>query len=359
MNTLLPDIDLYLALYLVTLALHFAIIAFPLGGSVLLCLFEIFRGQEISHLRNLISRHLAMSIGLGITAGVAPLLFLEIVHPHAFYNAGAILGVWRVALLAPLIIAFYLAYLQKTESFRRWPGIVRLPIRIVGLVCLSAVGSIWMISRRVGEEASLWQDRYLDLQITELLISAIPGIGLVLGAATLGCTIGCLWLLGSEARSGRLSPGERFAAEETLLRLAIFVGVAIAIVCEILRIRADRPVDLDWWIFRASLFVTVAGLGIRLHRIGPGRLIATIGASAGLFMVLILREIARREHLVDGGGYEMRTREIAAERGGFIAFLISAIICFTAIGAVIRMVRRIQPPVPDEDEETTTVEEPA
>ena len=76
-------------------------------------------------------------------------------------------------------------------------------------------------------------------------------------------------------------------------------------------------------------------------------------------MVLILREIARREHLVDGGGYEMRTREIAAERGGFIAFLISAIICFTAIGAVIRMVRRIQPPVPDEDEETTTVEEPA
>ena len=359
MNTLLPEIDLYLALYLITLAIHFAIIAFPLGGSVLLCLFEIFRGQEIDHLRSLISRHLAMSIGLGITAGVAPLLFLEIVHPNAFYNAAAILGAWRVALLIPLVVAFYLAYLQKTETFRRWPGIARLPIRLLSVICLSAVGSLWMMARRVGEEARLWEDRYLDLAFDELLLAAVPGMGIVLGAAVLGCTIGCLWLLGTEARSGRLSPGERFRAEETLLRLSIFVGVAIAIVCEVMRVRVDRAVDLDWWIFRAALFVTVAGLAIRLHRVGPGRLIATIGATTGLLMVLILREIARREHLVDGGGFEMRTREIAAERGGFLAFLISAIICFTAIGAVIRMVRRIPPPVPDEDDETAVVEESA
>ncbi len=357
MISLLPELDLYLALYLITLMAHLALMSFPLGGSVLLCLFEIFRGEEITNLRNLISRHLALSVGLAITAGVAPLLFLEVVHPKAFSNAGAILGGWRPALLIPLTIAFYLAYLQKTESFRRWPGILRLPIRLIGLAALAAVGTVWIISRRVGEHAELWHDRYVNLQMEQLIWEAFPLMGLVLAAATIGCTIGCLWLIGGEQRRGRLSPGERFLAEETLLRLAIFVAVGLAVVCEILR--KDRPVDIDWWILRSALFVMIAGFGVRLHRIGPGRAFATLGAGVALFIVLVMREIARREFLVEGGGLDMQTLEVAKTREGFSAFVGSFIFCATGIVLVLKLVRRTQSPLPPDDDDVVVEEKRA
>ena len=358
MNTIFSTFEPYLVLYLVTMLVHLALVSFPLGGSVLLCLFEIFRGEEIQPLRSLISRHLAISIGLAITAGVAPLLFLELVHPHAFYNAGTILGGWRPALLVPLIIAFYLAYLQKTELFRRWPGLLRFPVRMVGLASLVAVGLVWSISRRVGEEAAAWHERYLDLPLESLLWDALPGMGLVLATATLGCSIGCLWLIGGDQKRGRLSPGERFLAEETLLRLAIFVAVGLAVVCEILRARHEHPVDLDWWLLRSGLFILITGFVVRLHRIGPGRILATGGALLALATALVIREVRRRGLLVDGGGYDTATMEVAATRGGLVAFIVSFLLCATAIGLALRMIAKAGAPPPAEDEDTIVEEVP-
>lgn len=351
---ILREIDLYTALYLTTLGLHLALVSFPLGGTVLLSLFEIFRGEETARLGELISDYLALSIGLAITAGVAPLLFLEIIHPQAFYNAGAILGPWRPLVLLPLVIAFYLAYLQKTRMFRGWPGIARLPLRLVSLVSLCAVGVQFTVGRRVGEEAELWHERYLDLPIEQLVWDALPLLGLVLAAATIGCSIGTLWLLGRRERRGRLSPGERFSAEDTLLRLAVPTTVGLAVACELLRHRQGMTVDLDWWVVRVALLVIVAGFGVRLYRVGPGRLLATLGAAALLGGVLLLREEQRWLRL--GEERSTRTAELAAERGGMIAFIVSLVIAVVGIGLVLRLVGRAPVTETEEDGDGSMVE---
>ncbi len=348
METVVPELDLYSTLYLLSLLLHLALVSFPLGGSVLLCLFEIFRGEEITNLRDLISEYLAISIGLAVTAGVAPLLFLELVHPTAFFHAGAILGPWRPLLIVPIAVAFYLAYLQKTEAFRRWPGIARLPVRLGGLVGLCAAGVILIVSRRVGADPSQWESRYVNLSIQELVWDALPLLGVVLAAALVGCAIGSLWLIGRGERRGRWSPGERFAAEETLLRLSIPVAIGLAVVCEVLRARRDLDVDLDWWILRGALFLTIAGLGIRLHRVGPGRLLATLGAITGLAVVLLLREEQRWESL--GSELHRATRVEAATRGGITAFIVSFVVAAAGIALALRTISRGPPPEPDEDE---------
>jgi len=337
MERVIAELDLYLVLYLATLALHLALVSFPLGGSALLCLFEIFRGEEVSSLRDIISDHLAIAIGLAITAGVAPLLFLEIVHPHAFYDAGAILGAWRPAVIAPIAVAFFLAYLQKTESFRRLPGIARLPIRLGGLAGLCAAATIFTIGRRVGEEAERWRERYADLPMESLAGAALPFLGLVLAAATVGCAVWTLWLLGRAEARGRLSPGQRFAAEETLLRLAIPVAIGLLVACEVLRARQDRPIDLGWWCLRGSLAATIAGFSSRLHRVGPGRLIATVGAFAALAVALLLREEQRWVRM--GESLHAATREIAATRGGIEAFIASALFAVAGIVAALRAIR--------------------
>jgi len=257
---ILRELDLYTALYLGTLGLHLALVSFSLGGSVLLCLFEVFRGEETARLGDTIAEQLALSIGLAITAGVAPLLFLEIVHPHAFYNGGAILGPWRPLLLVPLVVAFYLAYLQKTRMFRGWPGLARLPVRIVSLAALSSVGVLFSVGRRVGEDAARWRERYLELPLEQLLWDALPLLGLILAGATLGCAIGTSWLLGRSERRGRLSPGERFSAEDTLLRLAIPVAVGLAVACELLRHRQGIVVDVDVERFLGTVLTTPSGV---------------------------------------------------------------------------------------------------
>jgi hypothetical protein len=342
MERVIAELDLYLVLYLATLALHLALVSFPLGGSALLCLFEIFRGEEVSNLREIISDHLAISIGLAITAGVAPLLFLELVHPHAFYAAGTILGAWRPAVIVPVAIAFYLAYLQKTATFRRLPGIARLPLRLGGLAALCAAAGIFTIGRRVGEDADRWREMYADLPLEALAGAALPFLGLVLAAATVGCAVWTLWLLGRAEARGRLSPGQRFAAEETLLRLAIPVAIGLLVACEVLRAQEDRPIDLGWWCLRGSLAATIAGFSSRLHRVGPGRLIATIGSFSALAVALLLREEQRWVRL--GESLHAATREIAATRGGIEAFIASAVIAAAGILAALQAIRRAPAP---------------
>lgn len=342
MERVIADLDLYLALYLGTLHLHLALVSFPLGGSALLCLFEVFRGQEVSNLRDVISDHLAIAMGLAITAGVAPLLFLELVHPGAFYSGGAILGAWRPAVIAPIAAAFYLAYLQKTATFRRWPGIARLPVRLGGLAGLCAAAALFTIGRRVGEGPGEWDARYADLPLEELAADALPFLGLVLAAATIGCAIWTLWLLGRAEARGRLSPGERFAAEETLLRLAIPVAIGLLIACEVLRARQERPVDLGWWCLRGAIAVTIAGFSSRLHRVGPGRLIATIGGAGALSIALLLREEQRTARL--GDALHVATREVAATKDGVEAFVASALFAAVGIILALRAIRRAPPP---------------
>jgi len=340
MTSVLSDLSTYSALYLATLLVHLALMSFPLGGSVLLCLFEIFRGEEISNLKKLISRNLAICIGLAMTAGIAPLLFLSLVHPQAYYNTGAILGGWRPLLLVPLVVGVYFAYVQRTSDFRRWPGLARLAVRVGGLLSLSVVALIFIISRRIGERPERWHDWYLELPLEDLVWAALPLLGLILTAATVGCSIGCLWLIGREEARGRLSAGERFQAEETLLRLAIFVSLGLAFVCEVLRERQGRAIDFDWWALRSALFLMICGFVIRLNRVGPGRLLATIGGVASLSIVLLMREEQRWKLLALGEGRHTQTMEVAATKGGVYLFVASAVVAAVGILLVLRTIRR-------------------
>jgi hypothetical protein len=59
---------------------------------------------------------LPFMLGLGITAGVAPLLFLQLLYQHRFYSANLILGPRWGAVVPALITGFYALYLVKATT---------------------------------------------------------------------------------------------------------------------------------------------------------------------------------------------------------------------------------------------------
>lgn len=341
--------DLLMLLHHAGLLLHLILVGFAVGGALLLCLFEIFRGEEIAHLERLVSPRIAPALILAIIAGLAPLLLLPVLHPLAYHQGGALLGVWRLAILLPLSVGLTLSHLQSMESFRRLPGVFRFPVRLLGLLALTSVGALWAIARRVGEEATLWSARARDLPLEGLVREALPGIGLFLGVSLLLGAIGSVWLLEGEQRRARLSPGERFRAEETLLRLALLVAVGLVIAAEVLRARSGSPLGAPGWLLRGGLLLLLAGLVTQLQRVGPGRTIASIGALVSLAAGLLLREKRRQALLAAGGGLDRTVAAAAGDAEGRTVFLFALGLSTLGILAVLRSLRRDAPPPPTEE----------
>lgn len=125
----------YLTLYVLTFALHHAFMHYVLAGSLYVAWASLFPGRQlVSRPRQPIGSTLRdwmpFMLSAAITAGVAPLLFVQIVYQKQFYSANLLLW-WRWMMVVPvLIVAFYLSYVLKSKPFPSWPrwgqGIVAL-----------------------------------------------------------------------------------------------------------------------------------------------------------------------------------------------------------------------------------------
>ena len=126
----------YLALYTVTLVAHVLLMNYVLAGSGLLAaravLGWVSRRHRPDHLAEVVLRDwLPFFLGAAITAGVAPLLFLQVLYKERFYTANLLLIHRWMALLPALIVAFYLLYVMKTAWFQRAAALWRLGIATV------------------------------------------------------------------------------------------------------------------------------------------------------------------------------------------------------------------------------------
>ncbi|QDU57107.1 hypothetical protein [Aeoliella mucimassa] len=130
----------YFVLYLVTLVLHVVVMNYVVAGALMVAGAAVYRlfGEYCQATRTMVSvvkDWLPLALGVTITLGVAPILFVQLLYKHAFYTANLLLFHRWMAILPVLIVAFYLLYLQKTK----W-----LEARGKGLQALVAVGVLAM-----------------------------------------------------------------------------------------------------------------------------------------------------------------------------------------------------------------------
>ncbi len=158
-------LSFYLVVYVLTLVVHVFLMAYVLAGSLWLSWVTLFPGGDSiprtkQPLARILRDWMPFALSGAITAGVAPLLFVQILYRQQFYSANLLLG-WRWMVVIPvLVIAFYLLYVVKSKVVSRMSLLVRLGLSISVAACFLFVAFCWTANHLLSLDATVWPDAY-------------------------------------------------------------------------------------------------------------------------------------------------------------------------------------------------------
>lgn len=329
----------YLTLYVVTLLIHVIFMNFVLAGSTYLFV-ATGMGSDACRVcvwQKLLVDWLPFATGLAITAGVAPLLFVQILYQQEFYSANLLLSHRWMAILPVLIGCFYLLYLLKTEwLFARGAWAVNL-VR-GGVFCgFAFIAWSWTENHLLSLDAAAWPGMYErgDLVYRSWRLPSRLAMWFLGAFPTLACEL--LWL-------GRWTPNLPAAADSSAVRRLGLTGcgglfaAGVAAVAHVLSLPEATRQELFGPL--AGPYVQIAGAGAVLQVWGwlPAlrhgtttpftRLTITGGCLLTLLGMTVVREGFRLNLLADALRFDRHLH--AAGVGGLLAFLV-----FFAINAVL------------------------
>ena len=311
---------LWLALYLGTFALHAVFISYVLAGTGY-ALVQSLRNADDPIAAGVRDR-LPFMLGCGITAGVAPLLFLQLLYQRRFYTANLLMGPRWGAVVPALIVGFYALYLAKAKTSLR----LRRLALAVGTVCFVFVAWSWTELDQLMQAEPVWRAMYAAGQRIYGAAAIYPRLLLWLGAMlTLFAIVASWWSTGSERR-----------------RLAVLglVGRAVSVIAALLLARSGGALEgsAHGWLYLliAALVIEAGGWLWTLRAPdGAGLTLVTGAGAAALVCATVVREAPRLALL------EAPRPEAAAASGlpVFALTLITGIAVITWIWRAIRSAR--------------------
>jgi hypothetical protein len=96
--------------------IHIVLVNIILGGSLLLLASRFRRHDDRVPASSSLSPKLPVLFPLGITMGVAPLLFMQVIYGHLFYTSSVLMGVFWIVVIPLVIVAYYGVYIQTKSS---------------------------------------------------------------------------------------------------------------------------------------------------------------------------------------------------------------------------------------------------
>jgi hypothetical protein len=163
-----PSTAWYLTLYVVTLVLHVAFMNYSLAGSGWLAWTAARAGSALARpedrprsVTSILVDWLPAMLSGAITAGVAPLLFLQILYRQSFYTANLLLFHRWMAILPVLIVGFYALYLLRGSWLRQRGSAATAAVGLVPLACLAFTGWAWTENHLLGlRDPAFWAEAY-------------------------------------------------------------------------------------------------------------------------------------------------------------------------------------------------------
>jgi len=306
--------SLWLALYLASFALHAVFVSYVAAGTGY-TLIAALRGAP-DPIAERTRDWLPFMLGAGITAGVGPLLFIQLLYQRRFYTGNLLLGPRWGAVVPALILGFYALYLAKASS--RW----RRFALGVGLACFAFVAWSWTEIHLVMMDDAAWRAMYGAGTRMYLSLDVVPRLAIWLGAMLALYAMVAAWSAAS---------GER-------RRLAVLALVGLVASAATAAIQAGTRGALDpahGWTYVLMLAAAAATVGwawILRRPDGPGLALATGATTAALLAGAVVRE-APRLAMIERG------RASASESGGLVVFFVTLAVGVAAITWVIRTVR--------------------
>lgn len=346
---------LYLTLYVVTLAVHVLFMSYVLAGSTYLALAALAgRGAPragVRTIRGTLQDWLPFAVGVAITAGVAPLLFIQILYEERFYTANLLLFHRWMLIVPALIVGFYLLYLMKTGWAQERKNVWRL-VATSAFGCFAFVAWSFTENHLLSRDADAWVSTYAS----GLLIYRSPEVIPRLLVWFFGATTVAAPVLGWQLRSGGEEPNEREVRHLARISLVGIAGAAVAALVYVLVGHPEAaqvamtPLTLPYTAITvlAALAQVVAWAQIyRRRRLTLGSLtFATVALAASLLGSGVVREAVRLEAIDLAALYPSHAR--AFEAGGlgmFLFFLVSnAAIIVYAVRLGLRAAARTEAP---------------
>lgn len=336
----------YLTLYVVTFAVHHAFMHYVVAGSMYIAWATLSPGKSDKPradqpLAALLRDWLPFALSAAITAGVAPLLFVQIVYPRHFYTANLLLS-WRWMIVVPaLIAAFYLLYVIKSAPLSHWPAAKRGAVVVTTAALFLFVGFCWTANYLVSVTPENWSQAYAQgsfaLPITVIALRTLIWLGTAFSslAVIAGWQLHAVEDAHHEAR--RLARGALGG-----LALAGIASIAYLAISAIqVRELATSPLALPYVIGAATTAVVQAGAWIQVLRRSLTRtwlLVATLSWLVMLLAASVVRETIR---LASIDVVELYPRHAAAsEIGGLSVFLLFTLVNAAIIAGCIWLVRR-------------------
>lgn len=348
----------YLVLYVATLLMHAVFMSYVLSGTIVLGaagLRDLAGGRARKArepadsawgaTRKMLKDWMPFALSAAITAGIAPLLFVQLLYQQEFYTANLLLFHRWMAILPVLIVAFYLLYLLKAKRLEG-RTVLRGSVAVAAAGCVVFVAWSWVENHLL----SLRRDAWAPLYASRAMFYATPAIlpRLAMWIAMAFPTAAALWAW--QLRAGASGVGVEQAARATralaapsLATLACGVGLAWPV------LRGGMPEGVEPG--RAmTAGAACLGAGALLQAIvwvrgasgrGPG-LGGLVSASAGVALLwggtLVMREAARLAVL--GGPALYARHERVGTVAGLVVFLVCACAGLATVAWVVRTVAR-------------------
>jgi hypothetical protein len=287
----------YLTLYVITLVVHVAFMNYVLAGTAWIAWDVLTRRRpEVPEPVAVLRDWMPLMLSGAITAGIAPLLFLQILYQEEFYTANLLLSRRWLSVLPVLVVGFYALYLLKTAWLKRRGRLLNAVVGVLPFLCVAFVGYSWTENHLLSLlQPSQWAEfyasgspAYFDLVILPRLLlwafGSLTTLALILGwqlgyrhgfraTPDAGPLVTCLQRIvvvgavGSVAAAlayGRLGPVERLLTEP--LALPYLVAAVIGLLAQVLvwhSMSRAGLLSLGGLVFAtAGWFVTVLGMTV-------------------------------------------------------------------------------------------------
>jgi len=325
----------YLGAYVLSLVAHVVFMNYVLGGAAFLFVRSaraVFGKKEPDALFDLLKDWLPFALSAAITAGIAPLLFVQILYKKWFYTANLLLFHRWMAILPALIVAFYLLYALKTAFVKARPRLF-LVCSAGALLCFLFTALSWtenyLLARNEGVWASMYASRAMVYRSQETLprmllwcVGALPTLATLLG-----------WQLFRRERTGQeVDPKDPRRVARIGLFGLIAAGACAAGYASAIgpagRASATGPLAMPWLV-TAAIGAAAQGLAWILYlktnkRRGIFLGVATAGLLLSILGTTCVREVLRITALDFPSLYADHAR--AAAMGGRTLFVLFFVI---------------------------------
>ncbi len=134
-------------------------------------------------------------LGLAITTGIAPLLFLQILYKRQFYTANLLLFNRFMLLLPALIVAYYMLYLIKSHALAGRGPMLRGLVAIVAFACFFYTAWAWTENHVLSLHEEAWKDQYASSSYLYRNAEIWPRLGYWITASFATLAVALAWQL--------------------------------------------------------------------------------------------------------------------------------------------------------------------